>query len=101
MIHESTAEIAAPPRVARWLAPHIGLALVVVLLFAVMHSTAGRITVREGEGWDGYDYASMLEGGWVRGSVFSRLRPLVVWLNQPAYALTGSAIAAFDAMNFL
>ena len=80
---------------------HLALALILVLLFALVHSVIGHIEVRSGEGYDGSDYASMLRSGWLTGSVFSRLRPLVVWLNQPAYAMTGNAVRAFDVMNFV
>lgn len=83
------------------LGPHLLLALLAVAIFAIMHLTAGRIEVRNGEGWDGIDYTVMLRDGWIKGSVYSRLRPLVVWMNQPALAVTGDAVRAFDAMNFV
>ena len=85
--------------VTRRLAGHLALALVLVLLFTLVHAVIGHIDVRSGEGYDGADYAAMLKNGWVAGSVFSRLRPLVVWLNQPAFALTGNVVRAFDIMN--
>ena len=80
---------------------HLLLALLAVAIFAIMHVTAGRIEVRNGEGWDGSDYAVMLREGWIKGSVYSRLRPLVIWMNQPALGITGDAVRAFDAMNFV
>ena len=83
------------------LVSHLLLALLAVSIFAIMHVTAGRIEARNGEGWDGSDYAVMLREGWIKGSVYSRLRPLVVWMNTPALSFTGDAVRAFDAMNFV
>lgn len=85
----------------RGLIGHVALALLAVALYATMHGIVGRIPVNDGEGWDGIDYAYMMRFGWATGSVFSRLRPLVVWMNQPAFALTGNPTAAFDLMNYV
>jgi hypothetical protein len=75
--------------------------LLAVLLFFVLHRTAGRMPIGGGEGYDGHDYAEMLRSGWIKGSAITRLRPLVVWMNQPALALTGDAVRAFDVMNYV
>ena len=87
--------------IVRSLFTHVAIALLAVLLFYVLHRTAGRMPIGGGEGYDGHDYAEMLRGGWIKGSVYTRLRPLVVWMNQPAFSLTGDAVRAFDLMNFV
>src|SRR5262245_13879831 len=102
MIPESS-PIDTPTRRA-WVRPlrgHVALALLAVLLFFVLHRTAGRMPIGGGEGYDGHDYAEMLRGGWIKGSAITRLRLLVIWMNQPALALTGDAVRAFDLMNYV
>jgi hypothetical protein len=80
---------------------HLMLALVAVLIYGALHVPLGRIPVNDGQGWDGTDYAAMLQDGWAAGGPNTQLRPLVVWLAQPAYAVTGSAALAFDITNYL
>jgi hypothetical protein len=80
---------------------HVALALVALLIFAALHLTTGRLTVGNGEGWDGTDYARMLSDGWFAGTVHTRLRPLIVWINTPLYWWVGNAVTTFDAMNFV
>jgi hypothetical protein len=78
---------------------HIALGVVAMLIFIGLHVTTGRLEVGSGAGWDGMDYARMLRDGWSSGSVHTRLRPLVVWLAAPLYALVRQPVMTFDAMN--
>ena len=77
------------------------MAIVAMVIFGAMHTWIGRIPVADGEGYDGADYASMLRGGWDQGGTNTALRPLIVWLAQPAYALTGNVVRAFDITNYV
>ena len=81
-------------------AGHAALGLTAVAIFALLHLTNGRLEVGGGEGWDGGDYGRMLRQGWVAGSIHTKLRPLIVWANAPAFALTHHTVQAFDVMNF-
>jgi len=56
------------------------------------------IAVRGGLGFDGRDYAQMLTA-LSAGTAATRLRPLIVLLDRPAYLATRSAIFAFGLMN--
>jgi hypothetical protein len=78
---------------------HLALGLLALLIFAGLHLTTGRLEVGGGAGWDGMDYARMLRDGWSGGTVHTRLRPLVVWLAAPLYALIRQPVMTFDAMN--
>ena len=80
---------------------HLMLAVVAVVIYGALHVPLGRIPVNDGQGWDGRDYAVMLEDGWASGAVNTQLRPLIVWLAGPAYDLTGSPAVAFDIMNYV
>jgi hypothetical protein len=80
---------------------NIALALLAVLLVYIVGRATGQIEVERGRGFDGTDYANMLEEGWRRGTVNTALRPLVVEMNRPAYALLGQDVAAFRAMNYV
>jgi hypothetical protein len=93
---------AVPPRPAgsRFVA-HLTMAIVAMAIFGAMHTWIGHIQVANGEGYDGADYASMLRGGWDQGGTNTALRPLIVWLAQPAYALTGDVVRAFDFTNYV
>jgi hypothetical protein len=88
-----------PP--TRRFAGHIALGFVALLLFFALHLTTGRLEEGNGEGWDGTDYARMLRLGWASGTIITQYRPLIVWANGPAYAVTGNAVQAFDAMNYV
>lgn len=77
------------------------MAIAAMVIYGALHIPLGRIPVNDGQGWDGLDYAAMLEGGWKRGAVNTQLRPLIVWLAQPAYIVTGSPAAAFDVTNYV
>ena len=65
-----------------------------------MERVTGRIPINEGRGWDGVDYSNMLNG-WDHGTVNTGLRPLIVYLNRPAYRLVRDPVGAFRAMNFV
>ena len=80
---------------------HSTMAIVAMVIFGALHLWIGRIPVADGEGYDGADYASMLRGGWDQGGSNTALRPLIVWLAQPAYALTGNVVQAFDMTNYV
>lgn len=79
---------------------HLTMAIVAMVIFGALHIPLGRIPVANGAGWDGIDYVAMLEKGWKAGGPNTQLRPLVVWLAQPAYAVTGSPAQAFDVTNY-
>jgi hypothetical protein len=83
------------------LAPHVAMAAVAIAIFGVLHVTSGRITVGDGLGWDGEEYARMLQRGWDRGGANTALRPMIVWLAQPAYELTRNVVKAFDITNYV
>lgn len=80
---------------------HLTMAIVAMVIFGALHIPLGRIPVANGAGWDGIDYVAMLEKGWRAGGPNTQLRPLVVWLAQPAYAVTGSPAQAFDVTNYV
>ena len=80
---------------------HLALGLLALLIFAGLHLTTGRLEVGSGAGWDGMDYARMLRDGWSGGTVHTKLRPLIVWLAAPLYALIRQPVMTFDAMNVL
>jgi len=81
---------------------NVVLVVVAVGLFAIIDAADQRISTNGGFGWVGLDYKTMLEGGWAKGEPNPALRPMVVWLNVPAYeALAGDVIAAFIVMNYV
>jgi hypothetical protein len=80
---------------------HLTMAIVAMVIYGALHIPLGRIPVANGAGWDGIDYVAMLEKGWAAGGPNTQLRPLVVWLAQPAYAVTGSPAQAFDLTNYV
>ena len=80
---------------------HLALAAAAVIIYGALHIPLGRIPVNDGQGWDGADYAAMLLEGWVTGGPNTALRPLIVWLAQPAYAVTGHVAQAFDVTNYV
>lgn len=86
---------------ASTLSSHVALALAAVVIFGALHVPLGRMPVNDGQGWDGIDYAAMLENGWAAGGPNTQLRPLIIWLAQPAYAVTGSVAQAFDVTNYV
>ena len=77
------------------------LVAMAVFVFAWTNAVTGQIEVNNGRGWDGGEYATMLEEGWTEGTVNTALRPLIVLLNRPAFSLTGNAVQAFRLMNFV
>ena len=80
---------------------HIALGLIALAVFVALNMTTGRLEVGSGAGWDGMDYSRMLRDGWSAGSVHTRLRPLIVWLNAPLYALIRQPVMTFQAMNLV
>lgn len=66
----------------------------------MMEAFTGRVPANEGRGWDGMDYAAMLEA-LNGGNVNTALRPLIVIANRPAYRRFGNPVTAFRAMNYL
>jgi hypothetical protein len=67
-------------------------------IFTYLAVTHDIIAARGGLGFDGVNYAQMLTA--LRdGTAMTRLRPLVVLLNRPAYHVTKSAVFAFGLMN--
>jgi len=89
--------------VARWrraavLALH---GLLAAVLFATLMERGGQIAYNDGMGWDGAYYAAMTREGLTAGTANTALRPLVPFLNRPAYALLGNEVAAFQLMNVL
>lgn len=88
-------------RAAATLVSHLMLAAVVMVIFAALHARVGLIPVGDGEGWDGAEYSRMLRGGWERGGANTALRPMIVWLAQPAYSMTVNVVQAFDFTNYV
>jgi hypothetical protein len=80
---------------------HLTMAIVAMVIYGALHIPLGRIPVANGAGWDGIDYVAMLDNGWAAGGPNTQLRPLVVWLTQPAYALVSSPAQAFDVTNYV
>jgi hypothetical protein len=80
---------------------HLIMAIVAMVIYGALHIPLGRIPVADGQGWDGTDYAAMLQDGWAEGGPNTALRPLIVWLAQPAYAITGHIAQAFDVTNYV
>lgn len=80
----------------------LGLALLAPLLLAIVAVPTGRINVGDGQGWDGADYAQMVDAGWRKGAANTALRPFVVALTRPAYlALGRDPVLAFRVMNYV
>lgn len=82
------------------LTANVALVVLAVATFALVNAVTGQIDVNNGRGWDGGEYATMLEDGWTEGTVNTALRPLIVLLNRPAYSVTGDAVEAFRLMNY-
>ena len=76
------------------------LAVVAAVMLLAMEAATGRIPVNEGKGFDGTDYATMLDDI-SHGAPDPKLRPAIVVANRPAYAWTGNAVDAFRLMNYL
>ena len=89
--------------VQRWSASHLLGHLVLggaaVAIFLALQMTTGLIEIGGGTGWDGADYGQMMRAGWSGGTVHTRLRPLVIWLNAPLYALLDEPVHTFAIMN--
>ena len=84
------------------LSVNLSLMAVAMTLFSLVDAAGQRIAVNGGLGWVGVDYAAMLENGWTSGGSNPALRPLIVWLNGPAYhAFAGDVITAFTVMNYV
>jgi hypothetical protein len=83
------------------LMPHLIIAIAAVLMFAALHVNVGLIPVSDGLGWDGEEYARMLQRGWDRGGPNTALRPMIVWLAQPAFEMTRDVVRAFDITNYV
>jgi hypothetical protein len=67
-------------------------------IFAYLALAHDIIAVRGGLGFDGADYARMLTS-LDNGTAATRLRPLIVLVNRPAYLITKSAVFSFALMN--
>src|SRR6185503_142007 len=80
---------------------HLMLAIVAVVMFGALHLNVGLIPVGDGLGWDGEEYARMLRRGWDRGGTNTALRPMIVWLAQPAFEMTRDVVRAFDITNYV
>ena len=76
----------------------VAVAFLGAAIFAYISATNDVIAVRAGLGFDGVNYAQMLNS-LAAGSAATRLRPLVVWLNAPVYFITKSALFSFGFMN--
>ena len=83
------------------LMPHLLVAAAAVVIFAALHVNVGLIPVSDGLGWDGEEYARMLRRGWDRGGTNTALRPMIVWLAQPAFEMTRDVVRAFDITNYV
>ncbi|MEQ1895988.1 MAG: hypothetical protein ABL971_01215 [Vicinamibacterales bacterium] len=82
------------------LGQNLALALLSVVLFWLISIPTGAIDVGDGAGWDGSEYAAMLDQGVGGGGANTALRPMVVLLNLPAYLVLGrNPVAAFQVMN--
>jgi hypothetical protein len=69
------------------------------LLLALTAAT-GAIAVNGGLGWDGQDYVRMMERGFREGTPSTRLRPVVVLINDAVDdAVFRDPVATFRAMN--
>jgi len=73
----------------------------VMLALLALRLLQGEISVNGGFGYDGQDYARGLVEGVQRDKANIALRPLVLWVNQPLYRLTGNVIETFRMMNLL
>jgi hypothetical protein len=80
---------------------HLALGGAAMVVFLALHLITGRIDVGNGSGWDVLDYATMLRDGWSGGSAHTQLRPLIVWLNAPLYAVLQRPVETFDVMNVI
>ena len=77
------------------------ITLLGLLLFAAVNATSGRLTANDGLGWDGRQYAHMVTGRLVDGTVPTQTRPLLPVLTRVPYFLGLDVITAFQVMNVL
>jgi hypothetical protein len=80
---------------------NLGLALAAAVLLYLQSVAVGTVSTNNGLGWDGEDYARMLETGVEHGTPNTRLRPLIVLLARPVLSVVGDPISAFRVMNVL
>src|SRR3954471_11540095 len=68
-------------------------------LFAGVLATSGRVTVNDGEGWDGSAYAAMVRGRLADGNVPTQTRPLIPLAARLAYGAELNVVDAFHVTN--
>lgn len=86
---------------------HVGVSLnlvlagVAVVLFGAVTWTTGRIEVNDGMGYDGRQYAAMLQKGLGAGTPMSRMRPVVVLLARIPFYATQDVVRSFELLNYV
>ena len=80
--------------------PNVGLATIAVGLFVALVWTTGRIEVNDGLGYDGIQYAAMLESGLSAGGPMNRMRPLTLVLAGIPYYFTQDVVRSFELLNY-
>ena len=79
---------------------NVALAVLAAAMLLAMEAATGRIPVNDGKGFDGVDYATMLDD-LSHGAPDTKLRPAIVVANRPVYAWAGNAVDGFRLMNYL
>jgi hypothetical protein len=93
-------------RVLGWLAGstarvNVVIALLGLALFGAVLATSGRVTVNDGEGWDGSAYAAMVRGRLADGNVPTQTRPLIPLVARLAYKAELNVVDAFHVTNIV
>ena len=80
---------------------NVVLAFIAALLLILQSAALGTVATNNGLGWDGEDYARMLNVSVEAGTPNTRLRPLIVLLGRPVFSVTGNPITTFRVMNVI
>lgn len=94
----STARAAEPDRRRVW-TTNLLIAAMGLTIFAALNALSGRVEANDGLGWDGRQYAHMVTGRVVDGTVSTQARPLLPLLTRIPYAAGADVIRAFQVMN--
>jgi len=72
-----------------------------LILFAALNAQSGRVEANDGLGWDGRQYAHMVEARIVDGTVATQTRPLLPFLTRLPHYAGLDIISSFQVMNFV
>ncbi|HEU4693639.1 MAG TPA: hypothetical protein VFS23_34985 [Vicinamibacterales bacterium] len=84
----------------RW-ATNLLIVAIGLVIFAALNARSGRVEANDGLGWDGRQYAHMVTGRVLDGTVATQTRPLLPLLTRIPYYAGFDVISAFQVMNVL